>query len=170
MHDSAKILMTGEMPDRLTDNPISSSVLTFLSNVWPVGLGATTGQTVALAADWAHPWLIAVLSGAVVQLLIALLRSLFTERRDVLATLRDMLKAREETEFIKAREEQRMRHELANRTHISEMRWAMLDSGVPYEEVKRKNIKPIYDIDAEDTAEDRRRRAARNLASGETRL
>lgn len=165
-----KTILSGSLPEHLTQNPFVASMLTFLSNVWPVGLGATLGQSVALSADWAHPWLIAVLSGAVVQLLIALLRSLFTERRDVLATLRDMLKAKDETEMVKEHEQQRVRHDLANRTYIAEMRWQMVEDGVPVEEVMRRKIRPIYDIDAEDGAEERRRRAARGLLSGEIRL
>lgn len=160
-------LLSGAIPEHLTQNPFVASLLTFFSNVWPVGLGATLGQSVAVSADWAHPWMVAVLSGAVVQLLIALLRSLFTERRDVLATLRDMLKAKDETEMVKEHEQQRIRHELANRTFVAEMRWQMVEDGVPVEEVRRRPIRPIYNIDAEDKAEERRRRAVRGLVSGE---
>lgn len=162
-----KSIISGALPEHLTQNPFVASLLTFLSNVWPVGLGATLGQGVALSAEWVHPWLIAVLSGAVVQLLIALLRNLFTERRDVLATLREMLKAMDESEMVRLHEEQRVRHELANRTYAAEMRFQMVEDGVPIEEVRKRPIRPIYDIDAEDRAEERRRRAVRGLSSGE---
>jgi hypothetical protein len=145
-----------EMPERyaaLTAKYPLGSLL--VGNAWPVGIGAAAGDVVASAADFRYPIIAAMLSGAVVQLLIALLRSLFSERRDVLATMREMLKERDESTLIRQKEEQRMRHELANRAHVAEMRQALLDVGVAREDLPP--IKPLYNIDAEDRAEEARR-------------
>jgi hypothetical protein len=72
--------------------------------------------------------------------------------------MREMLKERDETQLIRQKEEQRMRHELANRAHVAEMRQALLDAGVPKEALPP--IKPLYNLDAEDKAEEARREAA----------
>jgi hypothetical protein len=140
------------MPDRILSRLPGGTIL---ANVWPVGLGALTGDVVAQSAQWARPGLIAILSGAVLQLLIALLRSLFTERRDVLATLRDMLREQREATLARDFAEKRVRHDLANRAHVAEMKLHLLAAGVPPNELPP--VRPLYDISAEDQAEEERR-------------
>lgn len=140
------------MPDRILSGLPGGTIL---ANVWPVGLGAFTGDVVATSAQWTRPGIIAIATGAILQLLIALLRSLFTERRDVLATLRDMLREQREAQQARDFAEKRVRHDLANRAHIAEMKLHLLAAGVPAHELPP--VKPLYDLESEDAAEEDRR-------------
>lgn len=150
------------MPYKILSDKFPGLTL-FFSNVWPVGLGAATGNAVAQSAEWRYPWLAAVLSGAVLQLLIALLRNLFTERRDVLAALRDMLREQRESQQNRELNERRVRHELANRAHVAELKLYMVASGTPFD--KLPHVKPLYDLDAEEVDIHQSRQADRR--SGE---
>jgi hypothetical protein len=123
-----------------------------LTNLWPVALGGGIGDFVANSAAWQRPGLIAVMSGAILQLLIALMRSLFAERKDTMNAMREML--REQRVAMQGRDavSRRTRHELANRAHVAELENHLLKNGMLPEQLPR--IKPLYDLDAEDKAEE----------------
>jgi Zn-dependent protease with chaperone function len=137
--------------------PGGVTLTVIFGNVWPVFFGAGVGETVANAGAWAHPGLTAVMSGAIVQLLIALLRSLFTERRDVMASMREMIKVRDEQEELRRAEDTRIRHELANQAHEAVWKVAIL-TPPPARLEDIPEIQPLYDIPAEEAAEAKRRK------------
>lgn len=149
-----------DMPNFIQRTPGAAGLTLLTQNAWPVVLGALTGDAVATSAQWARPGLIAVMSGAILQLLIALLRNLFTERRDVLNTLRDMLKEQREAVHTVEVSARRIRHDMANRTHAAEMQLALLARGVPFDQLP--HVKPLYDLEAEQVDEDIHRTATRS--------
>lgn len=155
-----------QVPDRLLARWPAAAL--FFANVWPVGVGALSGEAITQAVDFRYPWVAAMLSGAALQLLIALLRSLFHERRDVMAAMREMMKAADESRMIREAEAQRIRHDLANRAHKAEIGLYLVHSGVPVDDLPE--VRPLYDIDAEDRSEELRRKAVRIVQSGEIHL
>ncbi len=124
--------------------PFVPALVALFHNVWPVATGATFGEVIAEAEKWRYPWLAAIVTGALVQIMIALLRAWFTERRDLLNTMKAMLGEQRETylTFINAEKEER--HAVANRAHKAELKAHMLAAGVPVDELPRQvtNIYP----------------------------
>jgi hypothetical protein len=128
----------------------------FLSNLWPVVFGAGIGDVVATSAEWTRPGLIAVMSGAIVQLFIHFMRNSFAERKDTMNALKDLLREQRLAAQQVDRTARRVRHELANRANRAELKAALLEEGVPLESVRARldRMKPLYDLDAEDKAEE----------------
>lgn len=128
----------------------------FMSNAWPVALGALTGDVVATSAEWTRPGLIAVMTGALVQIFIAFMRSAFSERKDTMNALKDLLREQRLAAQQVDRTAKRVRHELANRANRAELKASLLEEGVPLERVRDRlsRIPPLYDLDAEDKAEE----------------
>ena len=128
----------------------------FLSNAWPVVFGAGIGDVVATSAEWTRPGLIAVMSGAIVQLFIAFMRSSFAERRDTMNALKELLREQRLAAQQVDRTARRTRHELANRANRAELKAALLEEGVPLESVRARldRMPPLYNLDAEDKAEE----------------
>lgn len=102
-----------------------------LQQIWPVGTGATFGQIVAQTEQWRSPVLVAVITGALVQVLIFLLRSYFTERRDLLHTMREMLAEQRTYLHGLLNNEKQERHDMANRAAKAELKLSLLAAGVP---------------------------------------
>jgi hypothetical protein len=128
----------------------------FLSNLWPVFFGAGIGDVVATSAEWTRPGLIAVMSGAIVQLFIHFMRNSFAERNDTMNALKDLLREQRLAAQQVDRTARRVRHELANRANRAELKATLLEEGVPLESVRARldRMKPLYDLDAEDKAEE----------------
>lgn len=128
----------------------------FMSNAWPVVVGALTGDVVATSAEWTRPGLIAVMTGALVQIFIAFMRSAFSERKDTMNALKDLLREQRLAAQQVDRTARRVRHELANRANRAELKASLLEEGIPLERVRDKlaRIPPLYDLDAEDKAEE----------------
>lgn len=128
----------------------------FLSNLWPVIFGAGIGDVVATSAEWTRPGLIAVMSGAIVQLFIHFMRNSFAERKDTMNALKDLLREQRLAAQQVDRTARRVRHELANRANRAELKAALLEEGVPLESVRARldRTPPLYDLDAEDKAEE----------------
>jgi hypothetical protein len=128
----------------------------FLSNLWPVAFGAGIGDVVATSAEWTRPGLIAVMSGAIVQLFIHFMRNSFAERKDTMNALKDLLREQRLAAQQVDRTARRVRHELANRANRAELKVALFEEGVPLESVRARleRMKPLYDLDAEDKAEE----------------
>ena len=128
----------------------------FLSNLWPVVFGAGIGDVVATSAEWTRPGLIAVMSGAIVQLFIHFMRNSFAERKDTMNALKDLLREQRLAAQQVDRTARRVRHELANRANRAELKAALLEEGVPLESVRARldRMKPLYNLDAEDKAEE----------------
>lgn len=128
----------------------------FLSNLWPVVFGAGIGDVVATSAEWTRPGLIAVMSGALVQLFIHFMRNAFTERRDTMNALKDLLREQRLVAQQLDRTARRTRHELANRAQRAELKVVLYEEGLPPERVteKLKHIPPLYNLDAEDKADE----------------
>lgn len=127
-----------------------------MSNVWPVALGALTGDVAATSAEWTRPGLIAVMSGALVQMFIAFMRNSFAERKDTMNALKDLLREQRLAAQQVDRTARRVRHELANRANRAELKASLLEEGVPLDRVRERlsRIPPLYDLDAEDKAEE----------------
>jgi hypothetical protein len=128
----------------------------FMSNAWPVVLGALTGDVVATSAEWTRPGLIAVMSGALVQVFIHFMRNAFSERKDTMNALKDLLREQRLAAQQVDRTARRVRHELANRANRAELKASLLEEGVPLERVRDRlaRIPPLYDLDAEDKADE----------------
>ncbi len=112
------------------------------SHGWPVSIGAAFAFLVTEATPWTHPAVVAVLTGALVQVFIALMRNWFTERRELLATLRDMLQEQRRYVHGMLLEEQADRHALANRASQAEMKLNLLAAGVAWEDLP--TMPPLY--------------------------
>lgn len=127
-----------------------------MSNAWPVALGALTGDVVATSAEWTRPGLIAVMTGALVQIFIAFMRSAFSERKDTMNALKDLLREQRLAAQQVDRTAKRVRHELANRANHAELKASLLEEGVPLDRVRDRltRMKPLYDLDAEDKADE----------------
>lgn len=127
-----------------------------LSNVWPVVFGASIGDVVATSAEWTRPGLIAVMSGAIVQLFIHFMRNSFAERKDTMNALKDLLREQRLAAQQVDRTARRVRHELANRANRAELKAALLEEGLPLASVRARldRMPPLYDLDAEDKAEE----------------
>lgn len=122
------------------------AVPAFFHNVWPVATGATFGQVIAQIENWRSPWLAAVVTGAVVQIAIALLRSWFAERRDLLQTMKAMLAEQRETYLAFIENEKKERHQMANRAAKAELRLHMKEAGVPANRIPAEPP-PLYDVE-----------------------
>lgn len=114
---------------------IAPGLTDLFHNVWPVGIGVTLGNSVSQAADWHNPWLTAALTGALVQVLIALLRSWFSERRDLLQTMKQMLGEQRQYLHDIISTEKRERHDMANRAQVAEFKLALVARGVPLDQL-----------------------------------
>jgi hypothetical protein len=112
------------------------------SHGWPVSIGSAVGFIVSEATTWTHPAIIAVLTGALVQVFIALMRNWFTERRELLTTLRDMLHEQRRYVHDMLQEEKDDRHQLANRANKAELQLKLIAAGVPFEDLPP--IQPLY--------------------------
>lgn len=113
------------------------------SHGWPVAIGSAASFLVTEATVWTHPAVVAVLTGALVQVFIALMRNWFTERRELLTTLRDMLQEQRRYVHDMLREDQQHRHQLVNRAADAEMKLHLLSHGVPWDDLP--NMPPLYD-------------------------
>lgn len=127
-----------------------------LSNLWPVIFGAGIGDVVATSAEWTRPGLIAVMSGAIVQLFIHFMRNSFAERKDTMNALKDLLREQRLAAQQVDRTARRVRHELANRANRAELKAALLEEGLSLESVRARldRMPPLYNLDAEDKAEE----------------
>jgi len=113
------------------------------SHSWPITIGSGVAFLVTEAAAWTHPAVVAVLTGALVQVFIALMRNWFTERRELLSTLRDMLREqRQHVHEMLLQREKEERHSLANRASEAELKLHLLRAGVPWEELP--STPPLY--------------------------
>ncbi len=101
-------------------------------------------------------WLLAILSGAIVQLIYLLVRNYFGERRDLLQEwkrMREDMRAYYQEQIANERnaklDERRQKHELANRLHTAEMKLKLIAQGLTLEEIeerlRRLRVVPIYD-------------------------
>ncbi len=135
------------MPSLKTKNKLMShysvtAVVAVLHQIWPVATGATFGQIVAQAEQWRYPWVAAVVTGALVQVLIFLLRSWFSERRDLLQTMRAMLGEQREYLHGVINNEKQERHDMANRAAKAELKLRMVEAGVPLSKIR--DADPLY--------------------------
>jgi hypothetical protein len=109
----------------------AATLLAVFHQLWPVGMGATLGQVVAQTEQWRYPWVAAIVTGALVQIAIALLRSWFNERRDLLQTMKAMLGEQRATYLTFIDSEKDERHRMANRAASAELKLHMVRAGVP---------------------------------------
>jgi len=112
------------------------------SHSWPITIGSGVAYLVTEFTAWTHPAVVAVLSGALVQVFIALMRNWFAERRELLSTMQDMLREQRQHVHDMLQSEKDERHSLANRASQAEMKIYLLSQGVPFDELP--NIPPLY--------------------------
>ncbi len=110
----------------------------FLSNF---GLGTTGGLGVVSAEEWAHPYAIFVGSSAIIQLIIMIIRMMFSERKDLLAAMRTM-REDQATHYNLLMEQERgthqaYRHALANHIHNLTLENELLRQGASPDSVPR---------------------------------
>ncbi len=122
--------------------PFTPFLPTLFHNVWPVGIGVAIGEFTAEAANWHSPWLAAIVTGAIVQIVIALMRAWFTERRDLMQTMTKLLDEQRMYWGDLVRAEKDERHQMANRAAKAEMRLFVLTHGVPANQIKEPP--PLY--------------------------
>lgn len=113
-----------------------------LSHGWPISIGSAFAYIITEATPWTHPAVVAVLTGALVQVFIALMRNWFTERRELLTTLRDMLHEQRKYVHDMLLEDKEERHQLANRANRAELHLKLIGAGVRYEDLPP--IPPLY--------------------------
>ena len=118
------------------------AVSKLFSHGWPISLGSAAAFIVSEATTWTHPAVIAVLTGALVQVFIALMRNWFTERRELLITLRDMLQEQRKYVHDMLQEDKDERHQLANRANRAELQMKLIEAGVPFSDLPP--VTPLY--------------------------
>lgn len=123
-------------------NLVTLAAAKFFSHVWPIPAGGAAGFLVIEATTWTHPAVVAVLTGALVQVFIALMRNWFTERRELLSTLRDMLHEQRQYVHSMLQQEQAERHALANRANKAEIELTLIKAGVPLDDLP--DVTPLY--------------------------
>lgn len=117
----------------------------------PVALGTVGGAAAIQATDFRYPLASYALISLAIQLLIALLRSWFGERKELLATMKEQTAAVAESYRgiisqmeLQRREDKLSRHAMANALSALSVERALLRAGVPKDEVPSTDLQAIY--------------------------
>lgn len=100
----------------------------------PTIVGASGGYGAISVADWRYPIVAFALVSGTIQLFIALMRSWFTERRELIETMKAMLLQQEQHFLNLIKQEKEERHDLANRLNTANWRVYCYKNNIPYEE------------------------------------
>jgi hypothetical protein len=125
--------------------PIVPTLTAVLHHVWPAVTGLAVGDVVANIEQWKSPTLAAVIAASILQLLIAVFRAYFTERREVIQAWKEMQSEQRASYLAFLESEKQERHAMANRVAKAEMRLLLLKSGVP--PARMPEIPDIYEGD-----------------------